>query len=245
MTTTINPIRDKANDASPPPSEAAALSTCAARLRLLQLASQALPTGAFAYSSGLESLYGLGHLRDETRCQSYLNSLMDNVVVHLELPLFCKMRRALVHGDFLAATELSDYLLASRESMEMQEQERQMGRALRRTLVDLRPSACEGWQPGTFLEALAHASNIFGLSDEDAQELVVYTWLEQHISALCRIVPLGPLAGQRVLDGVLTHAPYAIMQARNLGDDEIGASAPQLALASALHETQYTRIFRS
>jgi urease accessory protein len=217
----------------------------ASRLRLLQLASQALPTGAFAYSSGLESLHQLGHLNDEQQCVSYLGSLMETVVVHLELPLFLKMRSAFLAQDQAQAAAASAYLLASRESMEFQEQERQMGRALHRVLSDLHPEYCLNWTPVSFSEALAAASCLYHISDEDAALLLVYTWLEQQVSALCRLIPLGPIAGQRVIDGVLRRAPRAIERGTQLPDHEIGASAPQLALASAYHETQYTRIFRS
>lgn len=214
-------------------------------LRLLQLASQALPTGAFAYSNGLESLHQMGHLKDDAQCTDYLNSLMDAAVVHLELPLFLRMRQALLTQDFEKAAQHSAYLLASRETMELQEQERQMGRALCRVLRELHPSRCGAWDPQTFSESLAFASVLYELSDDDAALLLLYTWLEQQVSALCRLIPLGPLAGQRVIDAALTHAPRAISRGIALLDDEIGAASPHLALASALHETQYTRIFRS
>ncbi len=217
----------------------------ASRLRLLQLASQALPTGAFAYSAGLESIHELGHLSDENSCIDYLVGLMHSSVVHLELPLFMRMLTALAAGDRNAAAEHSAYLLAARESRELQEQERQMGRALSRVLGDLHPEHCSNWTPTTFSEALAAACVIYQVEEDDAADLLVYTWLEQQVSALCRMIPLGPIAGQRVLHHVLLEAPQAVASGRALPDEQIGASAPLLALASALHETQYTRIFRS
>lgn len=219
--------------------------TLSSGLRLLQLASQALPTGAFAYSNGLESLHQLGHLQNDRQCIDYLNSFMDTALVHLELPLFLRMRQALETADFEKAAQLSAYLLASRETMELQEQEQQMGRALCRVLRDLHPERCGAWQPQSFAESLAFASVIYALSDDDAALLLLYTWLEQQVSALCRLIPLGPLAGQRVIDAALLHAPQAIERGIAILDEDIGAAAPHLALASALHETQYTRIFRS
>ncbi len=212
---------------------------------MLRLASQALPTGAFAYSSGLEAIHQQGHLNDEPSCIAYLESLMNNVVVHLELPIFLRMRQALLIGDHNRATQLSAYLLASRESRELQEQERQMGRALYRVLRDLHPERCVDWEPTTFTENLARACCIHELSEDDAATLLVYTWLEQQVSALSRMIPLGPTAGQRVLHGVLDKAHLAIELGKNIADEDIGAAAPLLALSSALHETQYTRIFRS
>lgn len=216
-----------------------------AGLRLLQLASQTLPTGAFAYSSGLETVHHFGHLEDGDECVAFLSGLMETVVLRLELPLFLRLRAAALEGDFDRVEALSAYLLANRETMELRDQERQMARALHRVLEALHPRACETWHPQTFSEALAVASCLFQLGDADAQLLLVYTWLEQQLSALSRLIPLGPIASQKVLDRVLGHAPAVIEQSAQITDDEIGASAPSLAIFSSLHETQYTRIFRS
>ncbi len=190
-------------------------------------------------------MYELGYLEDETACVAYLTSLLRSSFVHLELPLFSRMRAAFREEDRNEARRLSAYLLAARESRELQEQERQMGRALGRVLVDLHADSCTGWQPSTFTEALAFASVLHDIDETDAATLLVYTWLEQQVSAMTRLLPLGPIAGQRVMDGVLRASPAAIETGLAVPDDEIGASSPMLAIASSLHETQYTRIFRS
>lgn len=218
----------------------------AAQMRLLQFASQALPTGAYAYSAGLEGLLASGALAGEIACRDYLITLMRSVVVRLELPLFFRMLDAFRAEDGLAAQRFSHYLLASRETRELFEQEKQMARALGRVLADLcsekYPSASG---PLTYSEGLAYAAHIFGLERGEAAVLLVYTWIEQHVSALCRLLPLGPIAGQRMLDGVLSHVPEVVSEGASITDDDIGAGSPGLALASARHENQYCRIFRS
>jgi len=216
-----------------------------ARLRLLQLASQALPTGAFAYSCGLETAHAQGYLTTLEQCTDFLSSLMQSTLTYLELPLFRRMRVAVRAEDWPQLSWLSAYLLANRESKEFREQDGQMARALLRVLCALHPKATLPAQPQTFCEALALASCLFNLSDDDAELLVVYSWLEQQVSALCRLVPLGPIAGQKLLNGVLVHAPDVLAQSALVSDEEIGASSPGLAIFSSLHETQYTRIFRS
>jgi urease accessory protein len=215
------------------------------RLRLLQLSSQALPTGAFAYSCGLETAHDLGYLSTLEQCTEFLSSLMYSALAQLELPIFKRMRAAVQAEDAAQLTWLSAYLLANRESMELREQDGQMARALRRVLSALHPHATLPKDPQTFSEMLAHASCLFEITDDDADLLVVYTWLEQQVSALCRLIPLGPTAGQTLLNGVLVHAPRVLAQSAHVLDDDIGASSPSLAIFSSLHETQYTRIFRS
>ena len=58
-------------------------------------------------------------------------------------------------------------------------------------------------------------------------------------------MPLGQLAAQRVLASVGEAVPAAVQRARELPDDALGSTLPGLAIASALHETQYTRLFKS
>ncbi len=60
-----------------------------------------------------------------------------------------------------------------------------------------------------------------------------------------KAIPLGQTAGQQVLLRLAALVPVAVERASSLNDDELGAATPALAIASSLHETQYTRLFRS
>lgn len=222
------------------------LSALGVQARLLQLASQSLPTGAFAYSNGLEAAHARGAVTDEASGRSFLEGLLLATPTHLELPLLVRMHDALAAGDSNQAARYSDILLASRESREFQEQDGQMGRALGRVLASIAPGACDpAGPPRTFLEALARAAHYYGLGREETALLGLYTWIEQHATALARLIPLGPLASQRVVDALLKQIPTAIARALAVQDDDIGFGCPGLALLSAWHETQYTRVFRS
>jgi urease accessory protein len=59
------------------------------------------------------------------------------------------------------------------------------------------------------------------------------------------LVPLGQSAGQRLLHRLTAAMPALIERALTLGDAAIGVGALSQALASALHESQYSRLFRS
>jgi urease accessory protein len=72
-----------------------------------------------------------------------------------------------------------------------------------------------------------------------------FAWLEAQTSAAVRLVPLGQSAGQRILLELGARVPAAVAHAFTLGDDDLGAAAPAHAIASAHHETQYSRLFRS
>jgi len=60
-----------------------------------------------------------------------------------------------------------------------------------------------------------------------------------------KLIPLGQTAGQRILRDLGATAGDAVVRGLALADDDMGASAPALAIASSRHESQYTRLFRS
>ena len=72
-----------------------------------------------------------------------------------------------------------------------------------------------------------------------------WSWLENQVSAVVKIIPLGQTQGQQLLHKLLELVPDIIKQSMLLEEFDIGRSQPALAIASSLHETQYTRIFRS
>ena len=73
----------------------------------------------------------------------------------------------------------------------------------------------------------------------------LWSWLENQVMAAIKAVPLGQVAGQRLLLALGARMPAAVAVAKAVADDDVASFAPGLALASARHETQYTRLFRS
>ncbi len=58
-------------------------------------------------------------------------------------------------------------------------------------------------------------------------------------------MPLGQTAAQKLIMSLCDNTHEVIAQAKMIDDGDIGASLPGLAMASAWHETQYSRLFRS
>ena len=74
-----------------------------------------------------------------------------------------------------------------------------------------------------------------------------YAWsfLENQVSAVMKTVPLGQVAGQRILSELAMTLPALVDQAIQLPDDDIQNFCPALSIAGCKHETQYSRLFRS
>ncbi len=74
---------------------------------------------------------------------------------------------------------------------------------------------------------------------------LAWTWVENQVAAATRLIPLGQTASQRLLVAASPVLMDAVQKGLALPDEVIGAAAPGLAMAGALHETQYSRLFRS
>ena len=232
--------------AVPPPASVAL--SFAGLFRLLQLSSPTLPIGAFAYSQGLETVVEAGTIADETTARDYFTGVLTDGVALLDLPLLARLHAAFVAHDAGATERWSERLLASRETAERRLEDLQLGRALARLLADQGIVEAAAWKEHAFVThaaMVALAGARFDVPEAALLASFAFSWAENQVSALSRLVPLGQLAAQRVLTAVASAIPAAIELAQALEDADLGATLPGLALASALHETQYTRLFKS
>ncbi len=239
-----------------------------AHLRLLQLASPALPIGAFAYSQGLESAVAAGLVSDEASASGWILGLLAGPLTQVDLAVFARMHAAFTDGDFARAQRWNAFLLASRATAELQAEDRHLGAALARVLSTLgmedpvmfgapsfeaddggaapvvRPRATPA-VARTFARMFALATARWRIDARRAAQTFAFTWAEAQTSAAVRLVPLGQSAGVRLLADAARAIPATVERALQIADDEIGAATPQQALLSSAHETQYSRLFRS
>lgn len=219
-----------------------------ALLRLLHLVSPALPTGAFAYSQGLEWAVECGWVRDPSTLEEWLSDQLGEGLARLDLPLLARLYDAWERGDADLCARRVMEVLAWRETAEQRAEERARGRALADLLVALAVPRADLWRDTvaeSHLAGFALAAAQWGVTREQAALGYAWAWLENLVLAAVKLIPLGQNAGQRVLQRVAEHLPDAVRAGLALRDDEIGAALPALAIASSAHETQYTRLFRS
>jgi urease accessory protein len=219
-----------------------------ALLRLLQLASPALPIGAFAYSQGLEQATLLGWVTDEASAADWIGGVVTQVLPRLDLPVLSELHAAWAADDLERVRSLSEFLHACRESAELFAEDRHLGAALARVLHGIGVARAEPWiadDNATFATLFALAAVHFEVPLHSAALGFLFTWLENQVAAATRLIPIGHIAAQRLLSGVLGALPAAVTSGLALPLSEVGFLAPGLAVASALHETTYSRLFRS
>jgi len=215
-------------------------------LHLMHLASPALPVGAYAYSQGLEYAVDSGWLKTDAQLTDWLRGVMAQGFGQLDAPVMLRCLRAWRDGDPGARYHWNQYLLACRETAELLLEDTQLGMALRRLLVSLEiPGADENAGDVTFASLFALACYHWHIEDKDAVQGFIWAWLENQVAAATKLVPLGQTQAQKILVQLMEDVPGIAERVMHLGDEDIGWSLPGVVLASAKHERQYSRLFRS
>jgi len=223
----------------------------ASLLQLIWLASPALPVGGFSYSEGLEAAIEHGLVRDEASAASWLRQHLTLALTRGDLALLAQALPAWLADDQPRLRALNDWVLQTRESAELRLQCEQMGRSLIEWLRNhdsASPSqiqACLALGTPSYPMVMALAYAAAGADTESALLAYAFGWAENMVQAAIKAVPLGQLAGQRILAGLSHAIPAAVQAALALGDSGRQAFSPMLAILSARHETQYSRLFRS
>jgi urease accessory protein len=218
-------------------------SMIASEVRLWQLISPALPVGGFSYSQGLEQAVDAGLVSDAASAADWIGGILRHGVAATDLPMVRRMHAAWLAGSAALALGWNDRLLAMRETAELRFEDRAMGGALARLLPTLGIDAPA--HELAFAGAFALATAASGIGEREAMAGYAWTWAELQVAAAVKLIPLGHSAGQRLLWDLGAELEAVVAAAAARGDAAVGMSLPGLAIASARHETQYTRLFRS
>jgi urease accessory protein len=220
-----------------------------AQLRLLQLSSPALPIGAFAYSQGLEQAVERNWVTDTNTLHEWLSGLLRRTLAHTDLPLLARAIDAWRSPTPEAGIRaLAARVLALRETKELRAEERQLGSSLARVLERLgfaEATPFVGAPDASYVALTALGAAKWEIPERDALGGFAFAWVENQLAAATRVMALGQLDAQQTLSSLMQRIPSAVETALSLPDDQIGNSCPAFALASAWHEQQYSRLFRS
>src|SRR5262245_12261051 len=105
--------------------------------RLLQLASPALPVGAYSYSQGLEAASHEGVVKDARSAEEWIRDVLSYSMASFEAPVVWRMSEALADGDMTAYEYWNARFRAGRETAELRAETLQMGHALRNLIAEL------------------------------------------------------------------------------------------------------------
>lgn len=219
----------------------------------LQLSSASLPIGGFAYSQGLEQACELGKVHDADSAQRWIEDYLLLVIQRQELPWWHAIMQACQAANWPLVIERTEALCALRETAELRLESAQMGHAMVRLfdqwlLVDARlspPASVRTVLARDYTAAHAALCAGSGLDVHVGMAAWLWSWLDNQVLAAVKLVPLGQRHGQQILHHLKKILPEVIERAVQMPLSRAGTAAFGLMQASARHETQYARLFRS
>ena len=218
---------------------------------ILHLASPVLPIGAFSYSQGLEGAVDARVVHDATSAQAWIRSGLEHVLLTNELPILAILYRDWEDENYSEINRSNAWFLASRESFELRQETEQMGWSLAQLALSLRwhdnarQIALRSLKPICLPAAFAYAAGALCIDLESCVAAYCFSWIENQVAAALKTVPLGQIAGQKILFAMHTLIPEVVLRAINTTPDQISTFAPHLGIISARHAYQYSRLFRS
>lgn len=208
-----------------------------ALLTLVQWLSPAFPTGAFAYSHGLEHLVAAGDVTDAASFEAWLRSILHHGAGWQDAVL---LTQALAPGaDHDTLDTLARALAPSAERLQ---ESAEQGAALARMVAGLtgRPLS-----PRLLPIALGEAAAPLALPPAQIAQLYLQAFAGNLCTIATRHVPLGQTEGQLVLTRLLPEIELLGTWAALASLDDLGSCALAADLAAFQHETQDVRIFRT
>ncbi|MCT7969579.1 urease accessory protein UreF [Laspinema sp. D1] len=220
-------------------------------LSLLQLASPALPVGAYSYSEGLEMLVERGIVNRAETLQNWINWELQEGAISLDGAVMVRASNAANTGNWQKVQEWNHWSSATRETEELRQQSWQMGNALLRLLMNLWPvedrveltSLSE--EDCNFAVAFGIAASYWQIPPDVALLGYLQSWACNFIGAGVKLIPLGQTAGQQLLFNLQPNLVRAVETILRQEDDDLSSCTWGLSLASMQHESQYSRLFRS
>ena len=219
-------------------------------LSAFYLTSPSLPIGAFAYSQGLESAIEHRMVVDRESLDQWCRDYLIHGLARLDVPLLRRLYRALGEGDSSLVEALNQQVLAMRETRELYDEEVNLGRSLRRVIKTQQARlelsnltwAVDHKRLG-YLARFALLGHGLTLTEDMVIASFLWSWLDNQVMVACKSIPLGQTDAQAVLlDGRDTI--QKVMDEPAVEETPL-SSLPGAALLSALHEEQYSRLFRS
>ena len=177
----------------------------AALLHLLQLASPSLPIGAYSYSQGLESAIEQGLVKNEATAKNWIVQYLHEVVAKFEAPILWRLLQGFEQRDKDKVSHWNSLFIAARDTAEFRAESIQMGYSLGKLVGDLKIADAAlldillAQSELPLPTSLACAAVALEVPPESVILGMLFSWAENQALVCVKSIPLGQVAGQRLL----------------------------------------------
>ena len=225
-----------------------------ALLRLQSWLSPAFPIGSYSYSHGLEWAVEAGDVYDQKSLVDWLGADLRHGSGRNDAIFFRAAWRCTVEDDRAKLLEIAELAAAFRGTSEFVLEASQQATSCLGMLRQVWPDLAIDWLSEILRERWIQPSLSVVLGVRSAREgipasLALPAFLQSYVANLItagvRLIPLGQTDGQLAIAELEESVLAASSHAEDDTIDDLGSAALMVDLASAAHETQYTRLFRS
>lgn len=206
-------------------------------LLLLTWMSPAFPTGAFAYSHGLEWAIETGLVGNADDVRGWIGDLLTQGSGWNDAVLFSRCWEE-------DASRLNALALALATSRERHLETTQLGRAFR-IAAGVFAAPALGDDEIAYPVAAGSACAAMGIGRRHALLAFLQSFAASLTSVAVRLVPLGQTAGLEVLRDLAPVLSATSTRAAGASLDDLGAITIGADIAAMKHETQASRVFRT
>ena len=219
-------------------------------VRLMTWLSPAFPVGAFSYSHGLEYAVEAGLVEDRESLIEWVGGVLEHGAGRNDAILLAHAYKS-EGADMETVAELA---AAMRGTAETALESDAQGRTFLDTvvtvwpdpvLIERRARLAVAKIPPAYCIAVGMAAAAMGVALQTTLAAYLQAFAANLVSAAVRLVPLGQTDGQRATAVLEPIALGVAAEAIDAPLDDLGSAALAVDWASMLHETQYTRLFRS
>ena len=212
--------------------------------KLLSLTNPNLPIGGFTYSQGIEYAAEIGLIHNQQTAYTWIHTQLSTSLAATDLVLLRCMYQAWCDKNAEVLKELDELAIACRETSELRLEELQKAKALEKIISNLCPRA-ELAGSRSYICLYAFIGFEWSIPMQSLLIGYVWTYLESQVASVVKILPLGQTQGQKLLHALLEDIEAVIQKSYSLSLEDLGFSGLMAIQVSSLHETQYTRIYRS
>ena len=225
-----------------------------ALLRLQSWLSPAFPIGSYSYSHALEWAVEAGYVLDRKTLVDWLEAGLCYGSGRNEAIFFSAAWRSTIDNDRAKLFEIAELAAAFRGTSEFALESSQQATACLAALRHVWPDRVLDWLWDILRERRVHpalavvlgvCSARRGIPASFALPAFLQSYLANLVTAGVRLIPLGQTEGQLVIAELEEVVLAASTQTKLATIEDLGSAAFMVDFGSAMHETQYTRLFRS